>query len=1033
MLTRYFLHHPRLSQIIALVIVICGLLCLPLLPTLEYPQVTPPQIEVRATYIGATADQVERAVATPIEQEVNGIENLLYLSSQSASDGSMTLTATFKPHTNTDIAALTVQNRVERAKPWLPQEVLDYGVTTQKSYSTQLMFINLYSSNPEHNSTWLSNYASLYLKNALARLPGVGNVDILGKQDYSLRIWMDSARMTSLGLTPADIEAAVRDQNREIIAGKVGQSPGKNNQQLEYALEVNGLLGQPEEFENIILRKSSNDKVLKLGDVARIEQGADNYNIINRLDDHSAIHLAIYQEPDANGLNVSKAIKAEMERLSGRFPGGVHYMIPHDISTFVKETIKELQVALFLTILLVSLVIYLFLTDWRATLIPIVTIPVSLIGSFAILYSLGYSLNTVTLFGLVLAVGIVVDDAIIVVENVQRQIHDNHLKPYDAVMATMKEVTAPVIATTLVLIAVFLPIGFIPGTSGQFYKEFGIATSSAVLISSLCALTLSPVMSASLLGKPNQPNRLQQGLNNILASISSVYLSWTAFLLKKLWLALSLLVIASALTLWLFKTLPKGFIPNDDRGFFFVAIQLPDSHALNRTDQVAKKINQLLMSEPEIEHTITVTGLNLLTFTASPSAALMVAMLKPWEQRKSRQSSVDAIMGRIQKKLYELEEAMALAIIPSAIPAISSLGGFDYKLQDQNNHTTTELSELLTSVLNEAQQQPEILYAFSSYRANEPRILLEVDRKKLRNQGISLASVHDALHSHLGSKYIDKYHKYGRIYQIKIQSDSSYRASPDDIEAIHVKNDQGKMVPLTTLVTTRPIQSPSTIEHYNLFRTASISGQPTLGYSTEEAMRAMERISSNLPDGYDFDWSGLSLQQRESGKLTAAVLVLAILFAYLFLVAQLESWILPLAVIVSIPLSLAGALTGLYMSGLDNNIYAQLGLILLVGLAAKNAILIVEFARHRELEGSTTEQAALTAAKLRFRAVMMTGLSFILGVMPLLISSGAGATGRASLGTPVFWGMISVAILSTLLTPAFYLCVRKIRYPLTRK
>ena len=499
MLTRYFLRHPRLAQVIALVIVICGLLCLPLLPTLEYPQVTPPQIEVRATYVGATADQVERAVATPIEQEVNGVENLLYLSSQSASDGSMRLTATFKPNTNSDIAALTVQNRVERAKPWLPQEVLDYGIITQKSFSTQLMFINLYSSNPEHDSTWLSNYASLHLKDALARLPGVGHVDILGKQDYSLRIWMDSARMTSLGLTPADIEAAVRDQNRDIIAGKVGQPPGKNNQQLEYALQVNGLLTSPEEFENIILRKASNDKVLKLGDVARIEQGAENYNVINRLDEHSAIHLAIYQEPDANGLNVSKVINAEMERLSKRFPEGVNYMIPHDISTFVKETIKELQVALFLTIALVTLVIYLFLSDWRATLIPIVAIPVSLIGSFAVLYGLGYSLNTVTLFGLVLAVGIVVDDAIIVVENVQRQISENHLKPFDAVTATMKEVTAPVIATTLVLIAVFLPIGFIPGTSGQFYKEFGVATSSAVLISSLCALTLSPVMCAALL------------------------------------------------------------------------------------------------------------------------------------------------------------------------------------------------------------------------------------------------------------------------------------------------------------------------------------------------------------------------------------------------------------------------------------------------------------------------------------------------------------------------------------------------------
>ncbi|PJE80390.1 Efflux pump membrane transporter BepE [invertebrate metagenome] len=1027
MLTRYFLEHPRQAQIIALIVVIVGLLCLPLLPTLEYPQVTPPQVEVRANYVGATAEQVERAVATPIEQEINGVENLLYLSSKSASDGSMLLTATFAPHTDGNIAALNVQNRVERAKPFLPKDVLDYGISTEKSYSTQLLFINLYSSHPEHDSTWLSNYASLYLKNSLTRVPGVGHVEILGKRDYSLRIWMDSSRMASLGLTPDDIEKAVKDQNQEIIAGKVGQSATGKGAPLEYTLEVNGLLTSPDEFRQIILRQGEGGRVLRLGDVARIEQGADNYSVLNRLDQHDAIHLAIYQSPEANGLDVSRAIHREMQQLAQRFPEGVSYLIPHDISDFVKETINELQFAILLTILLVVAVIYLFLADWRATLIPVVVIPVSLVGSFAVLYGLGYSLNTVTLFGLVLSVGIVVDDAIIVVENVQRQMTDKGLDSKEAAIAAMQEVTSPVVATTLVLIAVFLPIGFIPGVAGQFYREFGMATSSAVLISSLCALVLSPVMCSALLRQQRVETWVHRAIREALQAVTRYYLFGVRFFLNHWVLALALLLIAVAMMSWLFYSLPKGFIPNDDRGYFFVAVQLPDGHSLGRTDEVAREINQLLMEESEMAHTISVVGLDLMTFTTSPNTALIVAALNPWKERKNKKSSVSAVMMRIQEKLYGLQGAMALAIMPSAIPAVSSLGGFDYKLQDKGLHEVQDLSALLSQLVGKVQQQPEILFAYSSFRANEPRVLVSVDREKLMNQKISMTAVHDALHAHLGSKYVDKYHKFGRIYQVKMQADEQHRLAPEAIAGIHVKNNEGKMVPLGTLVTVSSVQSPAVLEHYNLYRAASVTGQPTPGISTEKAMQVMEQVSSELPEGFSYSWSGLSLQERAAGKMTLLVLLLSSLFAYLFLVAQLESWLLPFAIIFSIPLSLVGALSGVMLSGLDNNIYVQLGMVLLVGLAAKNAILIVEFARNSERRGIMAYQASLMAARLRFRAVMMTGLSFLLGVVPLLTSHGAGAIGRLSLGVPVFWGMLTVVVLSTLLTPAFYLCLGKVK------
>ncbi|MET4693386.1 efflux RND transporter permease subunit [Endozoicomonas lisbonensis] len=1027
MLTRFFLQRPRFAQVLALIIFISGLMSLPLLPTLEYPDVTPPQVYVNAHYPGATASQVERNVANPIERQINGLDNLLYTSSRSANDGSMSLEVTFAAGTDLDIAALAVQNRVTLAQSYLPQEVRERGVQVLKKNPTQLMFVVFYSDNPEHSDIWLSNYVSLNIMDNLSRLPGVSDVVIFGNKEYSLRIWLDPDRMASLGLTPQDVENALYDQHQEIISGKVGQRPSREHQQLEYVIETEGLLFSPDDFKQVVIRRSKEGKLVRLGDIADVEQGSKDYDFIDRLDNAHAIHLSVYQTPDSNAIEVSQAIQKELEQLSKKLPSGLSYTVPYDSSLFVKETINELKFTLLLTIALVILVIYLFLADWKATLIPAVTIPVSLVGSFTILYVLGYSLNTVTLFGLVLAVGIVVDDAIVVVENVQRQIQENGLPPGSAVVAAMKEVTGPVIATTLVLLAVFFPIGFIPGTSGQFYKEFGIATSSAVMISSICALTLSPSMCALLLKeKYSTGHPLQARLLSGFRQLTDFYLRVTQWCLKHWSVALITLLASIIVVCWQFKVLPGGFIPNDDRGVFFAFVQLPDSHSVDRTDKVLKEAVTIIQKEEEVEHTVAVTGYSpMYGFNASNSGFIAV-ILKPWSERKNRRSSSLAVMNRVQEKLDSIASANVMAMPPSAIPTMSLLGGFNFKLQDRLQQSPQALAQMLDIVMEQISTRPEIQQPFSTYRATEPRLKVIIDREKLLNQNIRMSSLQNALQSYLGTRYLGYYYKFGRPYNTILQAQTKDRTTPEDLFELYVRSEDGKMVPLKTLVEIQPATGPSNLEHYNLIRSASIGGQAAPGYTTEDAMKAMEAIAEQLPDSFTYEWSGLSQQQLESGQWTVVILLLAILFSYLFLVAQFESWLLPIAVMASIPISLAGALLALYLSGMDNNIYAQLGMVLLIGLAAKNAILIVEFARHREQEGNTVFNAARMAARLRFRAVTMTGLSFILGVLPLMLASGAGATARISLGLPVFWGMLTVAILSTLLTPVYYLLIRSV-------
>jgi len=1035
MFSAVFINRPKFALVISVVMVLVGLLALQALPVAQFPEMTPPQVYVSTVYPGANAKVIEQTVAQQIESQVNGVDGMIYMSSVAGNDGSYALTVTFRVGMDPDLASVLVQNRVAQATPRLPEEVSRQGVKVEKRSTTLLMVVNLLSPEQTYDNLFLTNYASINVRDALTRIPGVGSASIVGRQDYSMRVWLDPDRMTSLGLTAGDVIQAIRNQNIQASAGQIGAPPGPSTQQLQYTLEARGRLEQAAEFGAIIVRANPDGSLIRLRDIGRLELGAESYAAFAEVDGNATAMVMINQAPGANALEVAGLVRAEMDRLAERFPDDVAYEIYYDTTRFVVAAIQEVVITLFVAVALVILVVFVFLQNWRTTLIPSVAIPVSLIGTFAVLLVLGFSLNTISLFGLILAIGIVVDDAIVVVENVQRIMQDEGLDAKAATAKAMGQITGPVIATTLVLLAVFLPTAFIPGISGKLYVQFAVTISVAVSLSSINALTLSPALCALLL-KPGGGLARRGPLNwfNIgFEGTRNGYVRLVRLLLRRAVLGVLLLGLILAGTFGLFRALPTSFIPFEDQGAFMVEVQLPSGASLARTGKVIDEVQQRVGELDGVAHVLSATGYSIISSAIVSNAGMVIAVLEPWAEREDVALHVDAIIARVRQATANMPQALVLPFNLPPIPGLGTTGGLEMELQDLGGRSPEDLAAALGAFVYNANQRPELAGVFSTFRADSPLLFVDVDRQKAETLGIPLADIFSTLQANLGSIYVNDFNIFGRNYRVIVQAESRFRNRVQDISRLHVRSQQGQMVPLSTLVTVDTVLGSELLRRYNLFRSASISGAPAPGFATSDAIGVIEEIAATkLPAGFDVEWTGTTLQEIEAAGMVVVIFSLALLFAYLFLVAQYESWIMPMAIVLSVPVSIMGALLAVFVTGSSISIYTQIGLVMLIGLASKNAILIVEFAMNRRAEGASAFEAAMDAASLRFRAVMMTALSFVLGILPLVVATGAGAASRRALGSAIMGGMLAAVVVGVVLVPVLYLVLQRMLDRFTR-
>jgi hydrophobe/amphiphile efflux-1 (HAE1) family protein len=1042
MFVNFFIDRPIFAAVLAIVIVVAGAVAVPFLPIAMFPEITPPQVVVTATYPGASAEVVEQTVTTPIEQQVNGVEHMIYMSSRSGSDGTMTLTVTFEVGTDLDLAAVNVQNRVALAEAKLPADVVRQGVSVTKQSPDLVEIVALISPDGSRDELYLSNYATLQIVDVLARVPGVGQVTVFNGRDYGMRLWLNPDRLASLGLTAGDVADAVREQNLQAAAGQIGQPPAPRGQQFQYTVTTRGRLTTPAEFEDIVLRTRSDGSVVRMRDVGRVELGAQSYGSFGRVAGKPAALVGIFQLPNANALQVSRGVQQAMARIAPGFPSGVAHTRPYNTTEFVRVSIEEVVHTLLIAIGLVVLTVYVFLQGWRATLIPTLTIPVSLVGTFAVIGAFGFSINTLTLFGLVLAIGIVVDDAIVVVENTQRHLDEEGLNAREATRRATAEVVGPVIATALVLMAVFIPIAFLPGITGRLYRQFALTIAVSVALSAFNALTLTPALCALLL-RPASESRerwLARTWNAAFARLTSGYDRVVGRLVHRAALAVVLLLVLSGIGYWLLRTVPSGFAPTEDQGYLLVNVQLPDAASLERTDAVVRQIEKIVLETPGIETAVAIGGRSFISGVNGPNVASLFPRLAPWSERKRPELQAGAILGRLRQRLAGIQEAVVVVFPPPPIRGISSGGGFQFELQSVAGASLGDIGAAAQKMMEAARGRPELATTFTGFRAGVPQLDAQVDRDKAKALGVPLSDLFQTLQIFLGSLYVNDFNAFGRVYRVQLQAEPAFRARPEDIGKLYVRSRPAdsslppQMVPLNTLVTVQPISGPDTISHYNLYRSAEIAGDTAPGASSGQAIAAMEQLArQHLPASMSFEWTGLAYQELEAGGRAPLVFALAALFVFLVLAAQYESWLVPLAVMLAVPLGVLGALAALWLGGTANDVYAQIGLALLIGLASKNAILIVEFAKTRRERGQPAPEAAREAARLRFRPILMTSFAFILGSLPLVLASGAGAASRHSIGLTVVGGMLAVTVLGVLLVPALYVAVDRLAGRLRRR
>ena len=1026
-----FVKRPVLAIVCATVILLVGVISIPLLPVEQYPDISPVQVVVSAEYVGASAQVVEDTITTVLERQINGVEGMRYMSSTSSNDGASTITVTFKPGYDKNIAAIDVQNRVSLAEPQLPPAVRQSGISVTKQSTGSIIGIALFS-DPEgqYDRNFISNYADLYVIDILKRIEGVGAVRTYGERRYAMRLWLDPNRLASRLLTAQDVVDALNQQNLQVGAGRIGQPPAMDGQMYQIDLQVQGRLQEVAEFENLILKTGADGALVKLKDVGRAELGAEDYNSFARYRGRSAVGYEIYRTPGSNALETANAIKAELARLAKDFPPGLKYGIPYDPTLFVVESRQELVNTLLAAIALVVIVLFIFLQDWRAALIPAVTIPVSLIGTFAFVKAFGFSLNSLTFFGLILATGMVVDDAIIVVEDIARWIQEKRVEPSQAAASAMRELFGAVIATSLVLMAVFVPVAFFPGTTGQMYRQFALTIAFAIALSTFLALTLTPALSSLLLRGRQEPSGcLGWGfarINWLLDLTRRAYWRMLTQLVRYQGIVLLLFIICLGLTGWLYQNVPTSFLPDEDQGYSINIVQGPEGASLEYTDQVIRQMDTELQQIPEIASTFSVGGFSP-SGTNIANNGIGYALFHPWGERKQPEQTASAIIEQSQELVSPISEATVLAISPPAIEGLGSVGGFVFQLQDRGNNSIDTLVQVRDELIERANQTPQLQDVFSTYNANAPQLRVEVDRDRAEALGVAVDEIFSTLEVFLGSRYINDFNAFGRTYRVYVQADQQFRSHPEQIGQLYVRSVRGEVIPLSNLVRVTPTTGPQTISHYNLFRSIEVNGNAAPGFSSGQAIQAMERIAAEiLPNNIRFEWSGISLEEIQSSGQALLIFSLGAIFVFLVLAAQYGNFIDPLIIMLSVPLAVLGALLAQSLRGLSNDIYCQVGLVMLIGLASKNAILIVEFANQLREQGFSVTKAAIEAAQERLRPILMTAISTLLGVWPLVMAAGAGAVSRRSLGTAVFSGMLVATCLSLFVVPILYIAIGKI-------